>query len=100
MTYGRFEQSMDRHITGNWGEDDPAVKGEEQYEALTTEIDKETTEFLATVVKLIKQYEMTDKDVLNDLFEDFPRLESYREFIEKKLKESENNEQKSKLGKD
>ena len=89
MTYGRFEQSLDRHITGNWGEDDPVVKGEEQYEALTTEIDKKTTEFLATVVKLIKQYEMTDKDVLNDLFEDFPGLESHRAFIEKELEKKE-----------
>lgn len=40
MTYGRFEQSLDRHITGNWGEDDPAVKVNGLTKDLRTEIEK------------------------------------------------------------
>ena len=85
MTYGRFEQELDRHITGNWGADDPAVKGDERYEALITEIYRENNKFLNTIVELIKKYEMTNEDIINYLVEDFPGLEAHREYITKKL---------------
>lgn len=81
--YGRFEQSLDRHITGNWGEDHPAVIAENQFEALAKEIEKETLKFLEAVIKLIKQYDVSDLDCL---FEEFPGLVPHKEYIEEKLK--------------